>query len=384
VVSQVSLSLVLLAGALLFVRSLRNLVTLDAGFQENGLLITNVDISRSNYNLERRAVFYRDLLETVRDAPGVEDAASAAIVPISGGGWNHTIEILDRSKQENIVPWFNRISPSYFKTMGTPLLAGRIFDDRDTTASPEVAIVNEEFRRKYLGGANPLGKEFRLVVGSGEPQHAYQIVGVVRNSKYQSLRDDFVPIVFVSAAQEKDPGLGVNMIVRSSAPLGSLMPELKRAILSVNPVASIEFKVFKTRLRESLLRERLMAVLSGFFGFLAAILATAGLYGVISYMVARRRNEIGIRVALGAKRANILRLVLREAGILLVAGLVIGTGLSVAAAQTASSLLYGLQPSDPITIELAVALLAVVALAASLIPALRASRLNPMVALREE
>ena len=384
VVSQVSLSLVLLAGALLFVRSLRNLVTLDTGFRENGLLIANVDISRSNYNVERRAAYFRDLLGTVRHAPGVDDVATAAIVPVSGSGWNHTIEILDGPKQGNIVPWFNRITPSYFKTMDTPLLAGRMFDNRDTLASPEVAIVNEEFRKKYLGGANPLGKEFRLVVGPGEPQHVYQIVGLVRNSKYQSLRDNFVPIVFVAADQEKDPGFGVNMIVRSSAPLGSLMPELKRAILSVNPVASIEFKVFKTTLRESILRERLMAILSGFFGFLAAILATAGLYGVISYMVARRRNEIGIRVALGANRANILRLVLREAGVLLVAGLVIGTGLSISAAQTAGSLVYGLQPSDPVTIELAVALLAVVALAASLIPALRASRLNPMAALREE
>ena len=211
--------------------------------------------------------------------------------------------------------------------------------------------MNQKFSAQFLGGADPLGKQFRMMVGPGEPQHLYQIVGMVRNSKYQSLREDFKPTVFVAASQDKEPGLGTNIIVRSSASLGRLMRELKRTILNVDPGVSLQFQVFKTQVRESLLRERLMAALSGFFGFLAAILATVGLYGVISYMVARRRNEIGIRIALGANRPSIVKLVLREAGLLLLAGLAVGTGLSIAAARTASSLFYGVQPNDPVTIE---------------------------------
>lgn len=384
VISQVALSVVLLVGALLFVRSLRNLLTLDAGFQENGLLIAGIDASRLHYTPARRAVLYRQLLDRLRAAPGVLQAASTGIVQISGDGWNDNIEILGQRAQGRTVPWFDRVSAGYFRAMGTPLLAGRDFDDRDTPASPEVAIVNEQFSKKFLAGANPIGRQFRMLVGPGEPQHLYEIVGLVRNSKYQSLRDDFEPIVFVAETQNKEAGLGINYILRSALPLGSLTSLIKRTIVEENAGISLQFQVFKTQIRESLLRERLMATLSGFFGTLAAILATVGLYGVISYMIARRRNEIGIRIALGANRRNVLRLVLQEASILLLVGLVVGTGLAIAVGRTASSLLYGLTSGDPVTLVLAVALLASVSLAAGLIPALRASRLDPMSALREE
>jgi putative ABC transport system permease protein len=384
VVSQIALSLVLLVGALLFVRSLRNLLTLDSGFRENGLLITSIDISRLNFSPARRAMLYRELLDRVRSAPGVEQAATAGIVQVSGEGWNDSIEFVGQRAGKRLVPWFDRVSAEYFRTMGTPLLAGRDFDDRDTPSSPEVAIVNQEFCNKFLGGANPLGKEFRVLAGPGEAQHVYQIIGLVKNSKYQSLRDAFEPLVFVAQTQDKEPGLGTNIIVRSAAQLGSLTSAVKQAVLHENSGISLQFQVFKTQVRESLLRERLMATLSGFFGFLAGVLATVGLYGVISYMVARRRNEIGIRIALGADRSSIMNLVVREAGILLATGLVIGTVLAIAAAQIASSLLYGLRPTDPGSIAFAIALLAAVALAASFLPALRASRVEPMVALREE
>ncbi|MBV9502946.1 MAG: ABC transporter permease, partial [Acidobacteriaceae bacterium] len=384
VVSQVALSLVLLVGALLFVRSLRNLLTLDAGFRRDGLLITAIDASRLGYSPAPRAVLYRELLASVRETPGVQDAASASIVQVSGSGWNETIEILGHRSAKNQIPWFDRVSPGYFRTMGTPLIAGRDFDDRDTTASPEVAIVNEKFCSKFLGNQNPLGKQFRILTGPGEPQHLYQIVGLVKNSKYQSLRDDFEPIVFVAASQNKEAELWTNLVVRSATPLGSLMAALRRTILQQNGEISFEFHVFQTQLRDSLLRERLMATLSGFFGFLAAALATVGLYGVISYMVARRRSEIGIRIALGANRSGVVRLVIKEAILLLAAGLIIGAAVAAASAQTASSLLYGLRPTDPMTMVLAAIALACIALAASFVPALRAARLEPMAALREE
>jgi predicted permease len=384
VISQVALSLVLLVGALLFVGSLRNLSTLDPGFRENGLLITGIDISRINFPPARRAVLYQEVLNRMRAIPGVEGAASTNIVIISGNGWNDGIQILGQNAQERMVPWFNRISPGYFRTIGTALVAGRDFDDRDTTSAPEVAIVNQEFSRKFLGGANPIGISFRVLVGPGELQHVYQVVGLVKNSKYQSLREDFKPQVFVAESQNKTPGLGVHFMLRSTLPLGSLMAAVKKTVLDENSQISLQFQVFTTQVQESLLRERLMATLSGFFGFLAVALATVGLYGVISYMVERRRNEIGIRIALGANRANVLTLVLREAGVLLVAGLGIGIALTLAAGRAAVSLLFGLQPNDPVTIGASVAGLAVVAVAASLWPAMRAARVEPMVALREE
>ncbi len=384
VISQVALSLVLLIGALLFVGSLRNLLTLDAGFRQDGLLIAGTDISRLNYPAARRGVFYRELLDRLRATPGVDGAASVNIVPISGSGWNDTIEIPGESTHDRMVPLFNRVSAGYFQTMGTPLLAGRDFNDQDTPSSPEVAIVNQEFSKKFLGGKNPIGREVRMLVGPGDPQHVYQIVGLLRNSKYWSLRDDFKPTVFVAASQNKEPGTGISFILRSGLPTGALLQAVKKTILAQNADTSVQFQVFKRQVQESLLKERLMATLSGFFGFLAAILATVGLYGVISYMVARRRNEIGIRIALGASKANVMNLVLREAAMLIVTGLVIGSALAIAVARTARSLLYGLKPGDPFTVGLAVTVLAGVAIFASLLPALRAARLEPMMALREE
>lgn len=384
VASQVALSLVLVVGALLFVRSLRNLLTLDAGFHEDGLLVAQVDISRLNFPFARRGVFLRELLDRVRATPGVDNAATAAIVPVSGSGWNQIVEVLGAKNQNRPVPWFNRVSPGYFQTLHTPLVAGRDFDEHDTSSSAPIAIVNQSFAAKYLVAPNPLGRQFRMLVGPGEPEKIFQIVGVVKNAKYRNLRDDFVPTAFLAAGQEQEPGVYANMIVRSRASIGPLLAGLRKTILSQNTGISIEFKVFKTQVGESLLRERLMAALSGFFGFLAAILASVGLYGVISYMVARRRTEIGIRMALGASRGTVMRLVGREAALLVGTGLIAGTALSIAVARTANAFLYGLRPTDPASIALAAVLLTSVAAAASFLPALRASRVDPMAALREE
>jgi putative ABC transport system permease protein len=384
VISQVSLSLVLLVSAILFVRSLHKLMTLDAGFRESGILIANVDLSQAKIPVERRSAQYRDLLESVRRIPGVEEASTARVVPVGGDFWNEYVQVMGRSKPEQAIPWFNSVSRGFFRTMGSRLIAGRDFDQHDTPGSPNVAIVNEKFAKQILGGASPLGKQFKIVVGPGEPEHLYEIVGVVENTKYVNLREDFGAQVYLAWSQEKDPGLGVTILVRSNAALGALIPSLQRTIMSVNPSAAFQFQSFQTQVRNSLLRERLMATLSGLFGMLAAVLASVGLYGVISYMAARRRNEIGIRIALGASESSILCLVFREAGSLLGVGLLIGTLLAIGAAQIAKSLLYGLQPADPGTIGSAVALLGGVALAATLIPALKAARLNPMAALREE
>jgi predicted permease len=384
VVSQVALSLVLLVAALLFTGSLRRLLTLNAGFRENGVLITGIDASQTGFTPERRGLLYKDLLARVRSAHGIESASTANIVQVSGSGWNEFIDIPGRHGGDKPIPWFNRVGTDYFKTMGTPLIAGRDFDERDTVSSPAVAIVNRKFAAKFLGGANPVGRQFRIVGRPGEAQPIYQIVGLVADSKYQSMRDDFVPVVFVAQMQDREPGTGLSVIVRSSLPLGSVMGELRRTILGVNGGLSMDFRVFHTQIRESLLRERMIAALSGFFGVLALVLAAVGLYGVISYGVTRRRGEIGIRIALGSSRNRVVRLVLRESFVLVLIGVAAGSALALAAARTAKSLVYGIQATDPAVMELAVALLIAIAAAACFVPALRAARLEPMAALREE
>jgi ABC-type antimicrobial peptide transport system permease subunit len=205
---------------------------------------------------------------------------------------------------------------------------------------------------------------------------------LVKNTKYQDLRKEPRPIVYVVAAQDDKPDLGAQFLIHSNLPMATVLPSVKQALSSASPDIALEFHELTTQIRDSLLKERLMATLSGFFGFLAALLATVGLYGVISYTVARRTNEIGIRMALGAQRGNVVGMIMGEAGFLLAIG--IGAALSLAAARTATSLLFGLKPHDPATLGLAVIALAAVAAAASFLPAHRASRLDPMAALREE
>jgi putative ABC transport system permease protein len=276
------------------------------------------------------------------------------------------------------------VSGGFFKTMGTPLVAGRDFDDHDVLSAPRVAVVNETFVKKVLDGANPLGRIFEVEQRPGEPQRKYEVVGLVKDMKYTDLREAFTPIAYLPTTQDEEPSLFDAMIVRSNAPLVGLTASITRAIAATSPEIAITFEPFESKIRESLLRERLMATLSGFFGALAGLLATIGLYGVMSYTVARRQNEIGIRMALGADRGAVLRLVMGEAGTLLAAGLVAGTLLALAAARAAQSLLFGLPPWDPTTLAMAAGGLAAVAAAASYVPAWRASRLEPTVALRQE
>jgi len=268
--------------------------------------------------------------------------------------------------------------------MGIPLLAGRYFNDRDTATSPRVAIVNETFARQMFNGVDPVGKTFRTVTEPHYPETLYQIVGVVKNTKYDQLRDAFKPITFVPASQSPSGYALGTVLIRSNAPLAGLISAVKRAVGEVSPDISINFRVFKTMVRERLMPEQLMAMLAGFFGFLAAVLATVGLYGVMSYMVAQRQNEIGVRMALGANRREVMRLVLREAATLLAIGLASGTALALAAGTAARSMLFGLQPYDPPTLVMAVALLTLVTLLASYLPAQRAAKLDPMTALRDE
>jgi predicted permease len=385
VATQVALCLVLLVGALLFVRSLRNLLTTEAGFKAEGVLSVNFDLARAQYPKERRPAVYRELYERLSALPGVVSVAQVLFTPVSGSGWNNDIgpdgSTAAASGKES---HFNRVGPGYFRTLGTSLLAGREFDDHDTLGSPKVAIVNEAFARKFFGGANPVGHTFHQEAEAGKPEPLFQIVGLVKNTKYYELREDFMPIGFFPIAQDDDPGPEATFVLRVAGSPSGLISAAKTAITALSPAIGIEFHSFSAQLQESLLRERLMATLSGGFGLLAGLLATLGLYGVIAYMVARRRNEIGIRIALGADRARVIRLVLREAMLLLGVGLTAGVLLALWAARAAAALLFGLQPYDPVSMVAAIALLTIIALGASYGPARRAAALEPMVALRDE
>jgi predicted permease len=385
VVSQVALSLVLLVGALLFLRSFRNLLTVNTGFRQDGILEAALDPRRLDVPKEQRFPLRQEIIRRLRAIPGVDAAADASVIPLDGSSWTMGIRVDGAKSGEGGSSRFDWVGPEFFKTLEIPLLAGRVFDEHDTTNSPSVAIVNEAFARELLNGVNPIGRTFRTVTEPGYPETIYQIVGVVKDTKYQELRESQQAICFAPSSQYPlGGGPFAQILMRSNVPLPALTEQVKSAISGVSPDILIYFRVFKTMIRDHLADERVMAMLSGFFAALATLLAIIGLYGVMSYMVARRRSEIGIRMALGANAGNVSKMILREAGLLLAVGLVVGTGLAVAASTAASTLLFGLKPHDPATLAMAVAALALAALAASYLPARRAARLDPMLALREE
>jgi predicted permease len=382
VVAQVALSLVLVVGAVLFVRSLRNLMTLDAGFRQDGVLVVNLDLRRAGVPDERRTALFADITSSLAAIPGVTSTAQAFIVPVSGSGWNENIVIGGKKYKENVN--FNQVSAGYFRTMGTPLLAGRDFDGHDTPGAEKVVIVTELFARTFFPGQNPIGRTFQMDEPPDRPRPILRIVGLAKDTKYTDLREEFTPIVFLSSAQEEKPDAFLQVVMRTNAPLATVTSQVTSIVGQTNSRAIVQFQTLNGLVRDSLMRERLMATLSGFFGALAALIATIGLYGVMSYMVARRRNEIGIRMALGADRRDVVRMVMREAAVLLTAGIVVGLLTSVAAARAATTLLFGLAPGDPATLATAAAGLGLVAMLASYLPAVRASRLEPTEALREE
>jgi putative ABC transport system permease protein len=383
VVSQIAMSLMLVVGAILFSRSLQKLATLDAGFTQNGVLEIDLDLTALHLPAERRAEFKRFVLQQVRAIPGVESAAEAGIVPLSGSGMNRQVLVDKAGQVIQGKSELNEISPKYFSTWHTPILAGRDFDDRDTLTSPLVAMVNEAFAKKYLAGASPVGATFRVKSESKETG-SFLIVGLVKDAKLYDLREEFLPTMFMPVAQKVRPEQDETILIRSQASLFSLISALKSTVQQINRGIDMDFTPFDRLVELSLLRDRLMARLSGFFGILAVLLATVGLYGVIAYMVERRTSEIGIRMALGADHGSIVRLVLREASVLLGAGLVIGTALSLAGSRAAATMLFGLKPTDFVTYVLAATSLSAVAGLASFLPARRAAQVDPMAALRNE
>jgi putative ABC transport system permease protein len=385
VVLQVALSTVLVGGAGLLLNTFLKLTTIDAGFEADHILLVNVDLRNANYPKERRTAGFHEMLDHLRAVPGVRSAAASNLTPVSGQGWNTLVQAdgFAAKSRRDAVSWMNRVSPGYFETLGTPFLGGRDFNSHDTLGSPIVAIVDEAMAKKFLGGAEKaVGRTF--VATGGPTQTTIEVIGVVKNTKYRNLRDDNVPIVYVVQAQDPAPGVTKSFELRVAGPATSVVSAVKDSLAQVNPDIMLNFRTLTTQVEETLTRERLLATLSGFFGGLALLLATIGLYGVMSYNVARRRGEIGIRMALGAQQSRVLRMVLQEVAILIIMGLAVGLGAALATTRFVASFLYGVKPNDPWTLFLAAAVLASTAAVAGFLPARRASNLDPMAALREE
>jgi len=386
VVTQIALSLVLVLGALLFVRTLHNLMTAETGFSSDGVVVASLDLRKMGVPSAQMPQVYRTIVERARALPGVEQVEQADIVPIGGGAWNESVRLEGpqfAGRPARVVN-FTRVGPAYFDALRIPFVAGRNFGNGDGPGAPLVAIVNESFVRQHANRMSPVGLRFLIDAGPGEPQPPYEIVGVVRDTKYRDLREAFGPIIYVAARQEGSPEPALQLVLRSRLPSDRIVPAMVSAMKDVHPSIAIEFQVMTERLHDTLAQERVMALLSGLFGVLAALMATIGLYGVMSYLVARRRHEIGIRMALGAERRTVMRMMLGETARLLALGLAIGAGLSLLAGRAASGLLFGLDPNDATTIAIALAMMSAVALAAGYVPAARAARLDPVVALRQD
>jgi putative ABC transport system permease protein len=384
VVAQVALSLVLLCGALLFAQTLRNLLTADSGMVPEGVLVASVDASLPDVKPDQRHLVFDQIQERIAAQPGVVSVAQVTLSPFGGSGWNGTVRAQGKGDSEGKESWFNSIGPGYFGTLKTPVMAGRDFTAQDTASSVRVAIVNEQFAKVVFGGENPIGRVFRHEAPAGEPEPEYQVVGLVRNTKYNGLREEFRAIAFLPVAQEKDPSDSITFLVRSRVPLGTTMAGIRQLMTEIQQGLLVEFRVLDDQVAQTVLRERLMATVSGAFGILAIVLSTIGLYGVMSYMVARRRNEIGVRLALGASSDHVLKLIFYEAGRLVLIGLVVGLAGAWWGGRYAESLIYGLKVYDPRTLALGCVLLACTGALAALVPALRALRFEPAVVLRAE
>jgi putative ABC transport system permease protein len=387
-VIQVALSLVLLIGAGLFTRTFLTLTHQDLGFDPTRLVVLGLDLQRSTVLPEDRPALLERMEAAVRRVPGVENAGLSMIRPVSGQAWNDAIEVPGGppvGERERSV-WFNGISPTWFATYRVRVTAGRGVADADRAGTPLIAVVNHAFARKFVGDVNPIGRVIRRI-GMGDttkPIPELEIVGVVENTPYRDLRESAPPILFVPLAQADAHWPSQTLTIRAAVSNpASVSRSVAAAIASVDRNVSLTFLPLTEQIDGMVVRERLVAILSGFFGGLALLLAGMGLYGVTSYSVTRRRVEIGVRMALGADAPAVVRLVIGRVARLLCVGLALGTIASLWAATFVRALLYGLEPHDPATLASAAAVLSVVAALAAWLPARQAARIDPAAVLRE-
>jgi predicted permease len=383
VLLQIALSLPLLIGAGLFLHSLRNLKTIAPGFDKNRVILASLNPSLNGYSAERTRTIYDELLSRARALPGVRSAALATGVVLSGG-WdqiNVKVEGYQPREGEEMAPYSNIISPDYFATMRMPIVAGRDFNEHDNLRSRNVGIINQTMARYFFGNRDPIGKKFGT---DADTPPDIEIIGVVQDAKYVSLKEKPKRHFYVSVAQQ--PRLfDLTLHLRTEGDVRPIASLLRKKLQEIDPnVPLYNFNTLQSQLDDSLSRDRLITWLSTAFGVLATLLATMGLYGVIAFSVAQRTREIGIRMALGAQRFDVLRLVLQQVAFLVLGGLALGTFISLGGIRALGSLLYGIEATDPFAFVGAAAVLLVAAVLAAFSPAWRATHVNPTVALRYE
>ncbi|WP_321472255.1 ABC transporter permease [uncultured Paludibaculum sp.] len=384
---QVALSVVVLVGCGLFLSSWQNLSKASLGFDPNHVVLAKVDLATLTLEQDQRAEAVEQARRQLRSAPGVEEASASILTPMGAGMWGSLIVGDDGKggRREHEV-YYNAVSPGFFRALGTPLLAGRAIESGDRKSSTQVAVVNESFARQVFGDGNPIGRYFEEGIApskTGFVTQKVQVVGIARDATYRELRQPPPPTMYKPLSQAR--GLPyVTFAVRGPGEVDQLIPIVRAAFAAMGARYSYTLQTYPTRMRDAMVTERLLAMLSTLFGALALGLAGMGLYGVLAYSVTRRSGEIGIRMALGATASHIRNWVLRQSGITVAAGFAAGLLLAVWLAPVAKTLLYGVRTSDWRVYAVSVGTLLAIAFTASYLPARRATRLNPMQALRHD
>ena len=393
VVAQMALAIVVLVGAGLLVRTLQNLRDIDVGFDSHNVLIFGIDPTLAGYKASQVNSFYRDLQGRLSETPGVRSASYSMMPLLSGGLMITTFHLPGTPQDQQSNADALDVGPGFFDTLHIPFLTGRSFNASDfelssnnggatPTMAPTPVVVNEAFVQKYLGAENPIGKQFGEAAGDadGPRNPGYEIIGVVRDAKYSGLRREVNPTMY-----EPQSGGGASFEIRTAADPQAILPAIRKVIAQVNAnLPLFDVKTESQQIDRLLFQERLVARLSAFFALLALVLACIGLYGLLSYEVSRRTREIGVRVALGAQSTDVLSLIVKQGVVLALVGAAAGVGAALGVTRYLSSMLYDVHANDPVTMIAVVALLTLVALAACYIPARRAARVDPMVALRHE
>jgi predicted permease len=385
VVGQLALSLNLVVGAGLLLGTLTRLLTVDTGFNRKGLLVASINIGNAGYSPREYSLAHEELLQRMRALPGVLSASAAQVTPFGGSSMNNHVEVdgFTPAMRDETLVWYNFASEAFFETMETPLLAGRDFDSHDAPGQTRVAVINEAMANRFFNESQPLGRHFRMKAGTVEME-TVEVIGVVADTKHSAIEESAEPKAYFALSQRPYNSSSLRFQLRTNGAPTSLIPAVTDELHELHPRISVRFSTLDDQVAASLTRPKLLAVLSGFFGAVALLLAMIGLYGTLAYQVANRRNEIGVRLALGAARSRLLGMVFGEVGRMVFFGLVLGVALTFVTTRFVASLLFGVTAMDPMTLLFSVGVLAFVAVAAGTLPAWRAARLDPMRVIRQE
>jgi predicted permease len=376
----VAASLVSLIAAGLFLRDLRHAQAIDPGFETRGVLVMNFNLGREGYTPERGGVFFDQIVERVAALPGVRGAAIAQVPPLAGGFSRSVFpEGADTTTRDRILVQTNTVGPGYFQAIGIPVVKGRDFTRADLATTPKVVVINQTMAEQFWKGQDPIGKRFKFF---GDDDYS-RVVGVAQNSKYNGVVEEPLPFIYQPLAQNYTPAATLH--VRSAGDAASLAAAVRREVQQLDPTLSLfNVRTLEEQVGQSLQPQEMNVVLLTVFGVLALLLASIGLYGVASYSVSQRTREIGVRMALGARPSSVLAMVLGHGMMLVAVGLAVGLVVAYVVAGFARALFAGVSPHDPATFLLTAAGLGVIALLATYIPARRATRIDPLIALRTD